>query len=104
MIKLDQAILSLNYEVYAEVWLTKVNDEDPKPTYCNQDEQGTNNNCIAGGVGGINYDSDCCKSWADRCRGSKGISVLGSLHLCLTLTYMYYARACRNVNVMTQFR
>ena len=46
--------------------------EDSKPTYCSQDEQ--SGRCTAG-----DYQSDCCKAYANKCKTMKAFAVIGKM-------------------------
>lgn len=52
---------------------------DASPYYCEEDsDNADHNNCILTQLSAASdYDTDCCKAWAHRCRTNKAFSVMG---------------------------
>lgn len=83
------------------VWLqsadgdfTSIFDGDAKPYYCEEDsDNADHNNCILVTLNSASdYDSDCCKAWAHRCKANKSFSIMGKKFMsscCSTIVYAW---------------
>ena len=50
-------------------------DESSTPVYCSQAKDDDEaNNCP---IGRINYNTDCCKAWENKCKTQKAFAVIG---------------------------
>jgi hypothetical protein len=69
---------SVDGSIVQGIWLSRADlngEKDQSPYYCDQDTEGEHNNCLIDN-GGSEYDSDCCKAWAQKCKTNKAFAIM----------------------------